>query len=234
MCGNFYGIGVGPGDPELMTVKAARILAETEVVIAPKTEKKDGSVALDIAKRYINPKAEIIYQTFIMKKGFADYPDGWQENARQIMSYLQKGKTVAFLTLGDPMLYSTYIYVYRLLKEQGTNIATVPGINSFAAIAANAGRPLVEGDDILTIIPATAPEEKIAGALANADNAVLMKVYHNFSAVVDMLKKADMDKDAVMISRCGMSDEEIIDDIFSRRQEPVNYLSTILARKNRE
>jgi len=234
MCGNFYGIGVGPGDPELITVKATRILAAADVVIAPKTEKKEGSVALDIAKSYLKPDARIVYQVFTMRKGFADYPDGWEENARQIDEFLREGNEVAFLTLGDPMLYSTYIYVYRLLKKRGANIRTIPGVNSFAAIAAKVGVPIVEGDDVLSIIPATAPKEKIDRALDSADSVVLMKVYHNFDEIADILEQKGLADNSIMVSRCGLPDEEIITSVKERKNKPLNYLSTILARRGQK
>ena len=228
MAGKFYGVGVGPGDPELVTVKAAKLLAEADVVVAPKTEKKDGSVALDIAKRYIKESTEILLQVFPMVKNFAADPSPWQKNAAEIENFLARGCKVVFITLGDPMLYSTYIYIYRLLKVAGADAVTVPGVNSFAAIAAAAERPLVLGDEILTIIPATAPTDKIKRALAATDRAVLMKVYHNFSAVADMLAEEGLDKQAIMVSRCGLNEERVITDIKSQKSEPVNYLSTIL------
>ena len=110
MSGIFYGIGVGPGDPELLTMKAIHVMEKVDVLIAPKTEKKDGSVALSIARPYLRPDIEIVYQVFPMVKGFAENSIGaWEQNKQEILSLLKAGKNVAFLTLGDPMFYSTYI-----------------------------------------------------------------------------------------------------------------------------
>lgn len=231
MSGIFYGIGVGPGDPELLTVKAINAIKAADVLIAPKTEKKEGSVALSIAKPYLRSDIEIVYQVFPMVKNFADSTDAWEANKKEILSLLEQGKNVAFLTLGDPMFYSTYIYVYRLLKDEDVKIVTIPGIPAFCAIGSQAGIPIVEGNDVLSIIPATASPEKIEKAIANCDNAVLMKVYKNFPEIADMLDKNDMAKNAVMLSRCGLPDEERIDDIMSQKDKKVNYLSTILTRK---
>lgn len=231
MSGIFYGIGVGPGDPELLTVKAINAIKAADVLIAPKTEKKEGSVALSIAKPYLRSDIEIVYQVFPMVKNFADSTDAWEANKKEILSLLEQGKNVAFLTLGDPMFYSTYIYVYRLLKDEDVKIVTIPGIPAFCAIGSQAGIPIVEGNDVLSIIPATASPEKIEKAIANCDNAVLMKVYKNFPDIADVLDKHDMAKNAVMLSRCGLPDEERIDDIMTQKDKKVNYLSTILTRK---
>ena len=231
MSGIFYGIGVGAGDPELLTVKAINAIQAADVLIAPKTEKKEGSVALSIAKPYLRSDIEIVYQVFPMVKNFADSTDAWEANKKEILSLLEQGKNVAFLTLGDPMFYSTYIYVYRLLKDEDVKIVTIPGIPAFCAIGSQAGIPIVEGNDVLSIIPATASPEKIEKAIANCDNAVLMKVYKNFPEIADVLDKHDMAKNAVMLSRCGLPDEERIDDIMTQKDKKVNYLSTILTRK---
>ena len=222
MSGTFYGIGVGPGDPELLTMKAIRTMQKVDIIIAPKTEKKDGSVAFNIAKPYLKKDVQVVYQVFPMVRGFSDSTDAWEANKQEIMGFLAQGKNVAFLTLGDAMFYSTYIYVFRLLEKAGVKIETIPGIPAFCAI--------VEGDDVLSIIPATADAAKIKKAMAASDNVVIMKVYKNFPEIADLLAENGMLEKSVMVSRCGLPDEERIDDIAARKDEPVNYLSTILAR----
>ena len=232
MSGIFYGIGVGPGDPELLTMKAIHAIETVDVLIAPKTEKKDGSVALSIARPYLKPDVEIVYQVFPMIKGFAENnTDAWEENKQEILELLKAGKNVAFLTLGDPMFYSSYIYVYRLLEHESVDIRTIPGIPAFAAIGSQLGCPIVEGDDVLTIIPATAKPAKVKQAMQAADNVVLMKVYKNFDEVTDMLAENDMSDQAVLVSRAGLDDERIIRDLSAHKGEKLNYLSTILTRK---
>lgn len=231
MSGIFYGIGVGPGDPELLTVKAIHAIEKVDVLIAPKTEKKDGSVALSIARPYLKKDVEIVYQVFPMVKGFAENNTAaWEENKREILELLKAGKNVAFLTLGDPMFYSTYIYVYRLLEHEDITIETIPGVPAFAAIASLVGQPIVEGDDILAIIPATAALEKVNNALKVADNAVLMKVYKNHTEIIDMLSANNMADEAVLVSRAGLDDERIVRDVVKNKEEKLNYLSTILTR----
>ncbi len=232
MSGIFYGIGVGPGDPELLTVKAIKAIEKVDVLIAPKTEKKDGSVALTVAKPYLKKDVEIVYQVFPMVKGFAENStDAWESNKQEILELLRAGKNVAFLTIGDPMFYSTYIYVFRLLENEGVEIQTIPGIPAFAAIGSQLGYPIVEGDDVLSIIPATASPEKVEKAMQAADNVVLMKVYKNFEEVADMLDKNEMAEQAVLVSRAGLDDEKIIYNVLAHKKDKLNYLSTILTRK---
>ncbi len=232
MSGTFYGIGVGPGDPELLTMKAIKTIQTVDIIIAPKTEKKDGSVAFNIAKPYLKKDVRVVYQVFPMVKGFSESTEAWEANKQEIMGFLAEGKNVAFLTLGDAMFYSTYIYVFRLLEKAGVKIETIPGIPAFCAIGSHLGWPIVEGDDVLSIIPATADAAKIRKAMAVADNVVIMKVYKNFPEIADLLEENGMMEKSVMVSRCGLPDEERIDDIAARKHEPVNYLSTILARHN--
>jgi len=228
ICGTFYGIGVGPGDPELLTVKAINALKKIDVLIAPKTEKKLDSVALSIAQPYLKPSVEIIYQTFPMVKDFAQETELFEANKEEILNHLRGGLNVGFATLGDPMFYSTYIYIFKLLEPCGVKIVTIPGVPAFLAIAAQIGRPLAYGNDILTIIPATADLDAINTALDYANATVLMKVYKNFPEVVDTLQAHGMIDKAVLVSRCGLDDEKIITDIAAHKQESLNYLSTIL------
>ena len=232
MRGTFYGIGVGPGDPELLTVKAIKAIEAADVLIAPKTEKKDGSVALKIARPYLKEGVEIVYQVFPMVKDFAKNPEAWEENKAEILALLNAGKNVAFLTLGDPMFYSTYIYVFRLMEQENVEIVTIPGVPAFAAIGSRLNRPVVEGDDILAIIPGTADRADIEKILSAVQSAVVMKVYRNAPEIIDLLAENHMAEDAVLVSRAGLDDEKIIRDIGAQRGEPLNYLSTILARRN--
>lgn len=232
MKGKLYGIGVGPGDPELMTVKAARLVSEADVIITPKTEKKDGSVALNIAKPYIKEHTEIVPVVFPMVLNDDTQKEGWEEARNIITKLLSEGKQVVFLTLGDPMFYSTYMYVYRLVENSGYEIETVPGVTAFCAIGSHLGYPIVEKEEVLAIVPATAPKEKIDKVLAVADDAVIMKVYRNFGEVQETLKKHNMADEAVMISRVGLDGEEIYRGLQDMPADTkLNYLSTILAKR---
>lgn len=232
MAGILYGVGVGPGDPELLTLKAIKAIEAADVIIAPKTEKKRESIALGIAKPYVKPETQIVRLVFPMVDDEADLSQAWRKNKETILSLLEQGKKVVFLTLGDPMVYSTYIYVYRLLSDCGYPIETIPGITSFCAIGSRLGRPVVEGDRVLSIIPATMEEEALERAVSIADNVVLMKVYKNYPQVVKLLARYGFLEDASLISQCGLPEEHIVPDIRALESETrLTYLSTIIAKR---
>jgi precorrin-2/cobalt-factor-2 C20-methyltransferase len=233
MAGIFYGVGVGPGDPELLTLKAINVIKEADVIIAPKTEKQENSTALSIAMPFLKADVQIVKLVFPMVLSTETLSDAWENNKNIILELLAAGKKVVFLTLGDPMFYSTYIYVFRLLEKSGYLIQTVPGVTAFCAIGSQLGYPVVEGNDILSIIPATISEDKLDKALAMADNVVLMKVYKNFEQVVEKLNRHGLADNAVMISKCGLEDEQVVYNLADVGKQNINYLSTILARRNK-
>ncbi len=233
MSGIFYGVGVGPGDPELLTLKAINAIKSSDVVIAPRTEKKDESTALSIARPYIQEGTEILELVFPMNYNSQALSDAWISNKNAILELLDNGKKVAFLTLGDPMLYSTYMYVYRLLEDSNHEIINIPGVNSFSAIGNRLGVPLAEGGDILSIVPATIDEDRLEKILALSDNVVLMKVYKNYTDIVEKLNKHGMVENAVMVSKCGLEGEEIVHDLAAAGTQKVNYLSTILTKRSK-
>ncbi len=233
MAGVFYGVGVGPGDPELLTVKAIRMIQQADVIIAPKTEKKDESTALTIARPFLKAEAKIVKLVFPMVFDGATLSAAWENNKNIILELLAAGKKVVFLTLGDPMFYSTYIYIFHLLENCGYPVETVAGVPAFCAMASKLGYPLAEGNDTLSVIPATLAEDQLDRVLATSDNVVLMKVYKNCKRIIETLKRHGLAANAVMVSRCGLEDEQVVRDINEIGDEPINYLSTILARRNK-
>lgn len=232
MSGILYGVGVGPGDPELLTLKAVSVIKEADIILAPKTEKKEDSVALSIARPFLKPEAEVVKLVFPMVSDSKELLEAWQSNKAVILDLLKAGKKVVFLTLGDPMFYSTYIYVYRLLEDAGYPIETIPGVTAFCAIGSHVGYPIVDGDNVLNIVPATMDDEKLDRVLAAADNVVLMKVYKNFPQIVEKLRKYNLLSEAVMITRCGLPEEEVVRNLSDvDTTKPLNYLSTILTKR---
>ncbi|MDD2211391.1 MAG: precorrin-2 C(20)-methyltransferase [Desulfitobacteriaceae bacterium] len=227
----FYGVGIGPGDPDLLTVKAARVIREAKVVVVPRVGKETGSTALAIAGAYIPEKTRIVQQVFPMAYDAMTLQEAWQKNADEITGFLQAGKTVAFLTLGDPMLYSTYIYMHDIIVKQGFQVETVPGISSFCSIAARLGLALGEGDEILSVVPATAGEEVLDKALEFSDNMVLLKASHHYDRLVDSLARAGRLDGAVLVDRCGLPGETIRHDLRNTDKANIGYLSTIIVKK---
>lgn len=230
MHGEFYGIGVGPGDPGLLTIKAIKAIQEADVIIAPKTEKKGESIALAIARPYLKEKVEIVTLLFPMVFCRMSLNEAWENNKKVLEGLLASGKKVAFLTLGDPMLYSTYIYLYRLLEGSGYPRTTIPGVPSFCAAAARCGRPLAEGDEILSIIPATVTEERLQEITRLSDNTVFLKASSRFIKNITHLSEMGLLEDPVLVSRCGMPGEEIYWGSEAWERSEVPYFSTILAK----
>lgn len=232
--GKLYGIGVGPGDSKLLTVKAVEAIQSCDMIITPKTEKKDGSVAWNIAKPYIREETELLPMVFQMNLDMEAVARQWEENRRIVCEKLDEGKNLVFLTLGDPMLYSTYMYIFRALEGTEYEAENIPGIPAFVGIANAIGMPLAEWEETVVVLPATASEEKIDRVLAVADNAVIMKVYKNWAYIQEMLRKHHLIQNAVMVTRAGLPDECVQKnlDALPADYQP-NYLSTILAKRDR-
>ncbi len=232
--GKLYGIGVGPGDSKLLTVKAVEAIQSCDMIITPKTEKKDGSVAWNIAKPYIREETELLPMVFQMNLDMEAVARQWEENRRLVCEKLDEGKNLVFLTLGDPMLYSTYMYIFRALEGTEYEAENIPGIPAFVGIANAIGMPLAEWEETVVVLPATASEEKIDRVLAVADNAVIMKVYKNWAYIQEMLRKHHLIQNAVMVTRAGLPDECVQKDLDALPADyQPNYLSTILAKRDR-
>ncbi|QGG48923.1 precorrin-2 C(20)-methyltransferase [Heliorestis convoluta] len=227
----FYGIGVGPGDPELLTHKATRILGQVDVIIAPKSRDDRASLALQIVQAYLRPQVTVHTLLFPMTYEQETLDAAWQEIIQTITKALDQGQSVAFITLGDPMLYSTYIYMHKLVQAQNYPTEIIPGIPSFCAAAARTGQPLAEGKEHLTIVPAISESDDLDSLFAQADNLVLMKVYKEKDQIIDRLEKHGLKDQATLISRCGLDGEIIVNNLDEIRSKPVNYLSLILARR---
>jgi precorrin-2 C(20)-methyltransferase len=140
---------------------------------------------------------------------------------------------VGFITIGDPMVYSTYIYLLKLLKQK-IKIKTIPGIASFLDIAANNNFPLAEGDDPLIILPATVGTEKLRSYIKNENSVVLMKVYKNFDEVVKLLLEENLEKYSLIVSNSSKDDEIIYHNIKDINKSDVSYFTTILINKRLE
>jgi len=229
--GYFYGIGVGPGDPELLTYKAVRILKEVDWVAVPVTGRDKESTAHRIASRFINPECRLIEIDFPMTRDRVRLEQAWQSARKAIQEKLDHGQSSAFLTLGDPMLYSTYIYLYHHLEQAGYPVSTVPGITSFCASAAAAGVPLAFGDEKVALLPGAAAEELTAGQLSVFQTVVFFKAARCYADIVRLLEESGHLKDSTLIVSCGHPGERIITDLRSVSGEELSYFSLIIARK---
>ena len=226
----FFGIGIGPGDKELITLKAVRVLSNIDVVILPEARKDTGSTAYGIAKEHINPMAKLITCEFPMVKDKDAFTRAGKEAADIITEYVSKGYNTAFLTLGDPSIYSTCQYIIRALSSD-IEVETIPGITSFCAAAAMTNRVLVEGDEILSIIPATCEYEMMSRVAKDSPGVVIMKLFNHGDKAVRLLKENNMIENSVIVKKCGMVDCKVSSDIEKSLEEEKQYLSIILGRR---
>jgi precorrin-2/cobalt-factor-2 C20-methyltransferase len=232
--GTLYGIGVGPGDPDLITVKAAKILAACPHVFVPAAKSEGGSVAFTIARNHINPQAQIHEIVFPMTTNRAELEARWEESARAVAEPLEAGSDACFLTLGDAFLYSTYIYMLRALRRRipDVEVITVPGITAFSAAAALAEFPVGEAKERVTIIPTADDLEEVRQAVSAGGTVVLMKIGKRLERILEILEGFGVMDSGVFISRAGMGDQRIVKCLRDLRgaQEDTGYLSIILVK----
>lgn len=230
--GKFYGIGVGPGDEKLLTLRAVEALQSLDVLLVPATRSGEKGVAHRIADRYLRDTLEIHPVDFPMVADEQIFIDAGHAAAEIIRQKIATGKTVGFITLGDPGVYSTYAYIVRALGE-AVEIETIPGITSFCAAAAMANRPLVEKDEVLSIVPMNACDEQIEGVLACGDAFTFMKVHGREQRLVTLLKKHGLDANGILAKRCGFTDGRTEEDVIVGLAENKDYLSIVHTRKSR-
>ncbi len=237
MTGTFYGVGVGPGDPELMTLKAQAVLKSAHAIIVPRSRDtaSAGSQALGIAGKAVDLSGkEVVEIAFPMTKNKHELESARKEAASRIAAVLRTGRDAAFITLGDPSLYSTFSYlipcVKKLLPDAGIRI--VPGITSFSAAASAMNTPLAESDEKVAIIPAAWGLEGLAGVLEAFDTVVLLKVNNVIDEVVVLLKRLGLEKNSFLVSRASLPDEEVITDVNRLSGTRPGYFSTLIVRKN--
>ncbi|MDQ0214228.1 precorrin-2/cobalt-factor-2 C20-methyltransferase [Oikeobacillus pervagus] len=233
MVGTLYGIGVGPGDPELITVKAFRKLKESNVIAYPKKRRGSKSYAQKIIDVYVNTMdKEMLGLVFPMTKDEDILEKYWNETAETIAGKLLEGKDLAFVTEGDPLLYSTFIHLFNIMKEKYPQIPmqVVPGISSFNGTAARLGLPLVDGDEQLAIIPATDNKEEMKNAIENHDCVIFLKVAKVIDSMIENLKELDLLHAASVVTKVT-SDEEIIWNIEECVDADLNYLTLMVVRK---
>jgi precorrin-2/cobalt-factor-2 C20-methyltransferase len=236
MTGTLYVIGVGPGDPELLTLKAAKVLGKVRCICVPKGREEGSSLALSIVGKAVNLDGkEIVEAHFPMKK--TKTPDGeldakWDATVRAVQERLQRGSDVAFITIGDPTIYSTFFYLYdRLLEtDPALQIEIIPGVSSITASAARAKVSLGLADEKIAILPATYTDD-LREVLEKFDTVVLMKVHKVFDEVRAVLDDMGFTANSVYVSRAGMTDERIFRDIREVQEGDRNYFSMVIVRK---
>lgn len=233
--GTLFGVGVGPGDPELMTLKALRVLRAASVIAAPKSSGIDaGSNALEIIKGAIGVENKIILELSLpMTKDKAALKAGREKAAAEIAGMLEKGLDIAFITLGDPMLYSTFTYLAPLVRERlpDARIEAIAGVTSFCAAACAAMLPIAEGSEGVAIVPSAYDIEDVRQALKTPDTVILMKVNKAMDGIIELLEDESLLNRSVFVSRASQSDAEIVKDLKSLKGKDVSYFSLIIVKK---
>jgi precorrin-2 C20-methyltransferase/precorrin-3B C17-methyltransferase len=232
MNGRLFGVGVGPGDPELVTVKAARIIAGAHVVAYPGKE-HGTSVARSIAAAYMHSGQIELGLRYPVTTGSTEHPGGYEgavadfydDCAAAVATHLEAGRDVAVLCEGDPFLYGSYMYLHDRLAARFETVV-IPGVASFSAAAAAAGTPLVRRDDVLTILPGTLGTEALAARLTATDAAVVMKSGRTFGSIRAAVEQAGLLDRGVYVERASSEQERVRP--LAEVNEPVPYMSLVL------
>ncbi|MFF8691038.1 precorrin-2 C(20)-methyltransferase [Streptomyces sp. NPDC015144] len=213
--GRLYGVGLGPGDPALMTVRAVEVIAEADVV-AYHSARHGRSIARSIAAKHIRADHVEEQLVYPVTTETTDHPGGYRgameefyaEAAARLAAHLDAGRTVAVLAEGDPLFYGSYMHMHKRLADRYPT-EVIPGVTSVSAAAARLGTPLVEGEEVLTILPGTLPEEELTARLAATDAAVVMKLGRTFPAVRGAFEASGRLPEARYVERATMAGERV-------------------------
>ncbi len=225
-----YGVGVGPGDPELLTLKAVKILREARHVFVASSSRNEHSLALRVAGAHIPKGTPVERLPFPMTRDREVLERAWEENARRVAEVLTREKTAAFLTLGDPALFSTFGHLARKVKEflPGVGIVMVPGITAAQAAAARLNILLAEGEGAFVIASGLAQEEVLRKFTGGATSIALYKVYRRAERIVSLLEATGRLRETRAISFCGFPEEKIYEDPRDLSHSTPPYFTLLL------
>jgi precorrin-2/cobalt-factor-2 C20-methyltransferase len=242
LVGKFIGIGVGPGDPELITIKAVKALKMVDVVSVPKAHADTPSIALGMVKHILEERKkppEVLELVFPMTKDELEVKRLWAKNAGIVAEKVENGKVIAFITLGDPMFYSTFIYLFQSLRQKypEVKLEIIPGVTSLTACAASAKIPLAEKEEVIAIIPSDFDYKLIEETAKHADNLVFMKCAHRFKDLVPILERSSFTKNSTitLVRRCSMPEEQVIVGKLGDVQSweiPEDYFSMAIVKRS--
>jgi precorrin-2/cobalt-factor-2 C20-methyltransferase len=233
-------VGCGPGDPELLTVRAMNLIKNAEIIFAPTAREGKPSIALSVVERYIDRSTKTISLVFPMIKDKESLKNYWKRNAEEIANVVRSGKKVLYLTVGDPALYSTWIYIHRELKRnhKDIEIEIVPGVASMFAIAAKAKMSLAEGEETIAIVPACYDMERVRLTANACDTIIFLKDGRYFDRVIDILGETGFPHDATIAIAQDVSEEgEILQmkklsDLLGKKGPTDKYFSIMVAKRD--
>ncbi|EHL19651.1 precorrin-2 C20-methyltransferase [Peptoanaerobacter stomatis] len=226
-----YAIGVGTGDNSSLTLKAVETLQKIDILYCPTSKNDNTSIAYTIAKKYIRDDVQIKNRHFPMIRDKQKLEVVFDEIADEIKKDVQLGKEVGFVTIGDAMIYSTFIYILRKLKDE-IDIITVSGIPSFVDVASKTNFPIAFDDNAFVVVPATTSIQKLEEYIISFDSIVIMKAYKNYNDIISLIKKYNLQDNTIVVSNASLENEIILqgEEIFDKKNE--EYLTTVLINKN--
>ncbi len=232
--GCLFGVGVGPGDPELLTLKAHRIIKAVPVICVPQSETRTDSYALGIVREYLDTETqEILRLPFPVDdpKGAAEV---WRSGADTLAQRLYQGQDVAFITEGDPMLFSTFIYVMEAMAVEHPSIPVeiIPGVSSVMAAAASSKVPLATHGQRLAVLPTVYGIDDLSEAIASYDTIVLMKVNRDLLQALDNLESLGLAHKTVYVRRVTTTGEKVVHDVTKLTQEDIDYFSLLIVKRD--
>jgi precorrin-2/cobalt-factor-2 C20-methyltransferase len=231
--GRLIGVGVGPGDPELLTLKGLRVLMEADEVFVPVGDTGEVGRAEAVVRAHLEPE-RITRLLFALSDDAEARTENWTKAARAVADPLEKDRTCAFATIGDPNLYSTFTYLIRAVKNAvpKVQVDTVPGVTAMQDLATRSGTVLALGEERLVLLPFTAGKTALQSALGCFETVVCYKGGGQLAEVLEVAEAAGRLECAIYGSRLGMEDEEIV-----RASEMVGregaYLSTVIFKSGR-
>lgn len=227
--GHFYAVGVGPGSPDLLTLRAWNIVASVDCVVAPRSERSGESLALQVV-RDVPGARRIIEHVYPMERDGEKTESSWRAVAELVEEQCRAGRSVAHLTIGDPLLYSTACYLLTQVAERlpRERIHVVPGVSAFQAAAARLGRPLALQDDRLTLLPATDLDE-VERALERSETVVLYKIGPRALALVELLRRRGLAGRACMVCYAEQGEKErVLVGLDELPEGRLGYMSTVI------
>ncbi|GFK94738.1 Cobalt-precorrin-2 C(20)-methyltransferase [Fundidesulfovibrio magnetotacticus] len=229
--GVLHAVGVGPGDPDLLTLKAVKALRRSGVVFAASSTRNDHSLALSIASEHLPPGTPVELLGFPMTRDQEALEQAWQANARRVLDFLDTGRDAAFITLGDPMTYSTFLYLWRTMREMDPKalVEVAPGVSSVMAAAAAAGVGLAESDQSLAVLSGVDSEARLRAAIEACDTAVILKAYRSYPRLRALLCSMGLENRAVLVSRVGLEGQRVHEGLPPEDKPP--YFSLIIVKK---
>lgn len=232
--GSFYGVGVGPGDPELLTIKAQKTLQKVAVISFTQLDDGKESYALSVVRGVLEAaKPAFLAITIPSDDETPVSPQTWTDAAAEIAGHLSQGKDVAFITEGDPMLYSEFFQVLGSVKSVVPDLEfeVIPGVSSVMAAAASSGMPLVTHGQRLTILPKVYGIDDLREAITNSDTTVLMEVDRDLLQALANLEKLGLTGKATYVRQASTSRENVVEDISKLEAEDLDYFSLLIIRR---